>query len=336
MDADTARPNRQGRLADQPHPYHITLHAHYIRSASNVWADQLSRQADPGDWSLAPDVFRLLDRRYGPHTVDCFASENTALLPKFYTAWASPHTSGVDAFSQPAWVEENNLCVPPVECLDRLAHLLDHTRAAATVVAPFWPAQAWFQVLQELSSEQLLLPPGAAAVTWRMIAFRLERPCRLRTRLACIRSHAYVAIGFAFHLRADSQFFIKWTGVTVTGGKDVSIALVRDKSHGTSGIRPVVRDSTYLNGLLPSFLRAYKRAMPSGEFLFLLPTSHIALIKAALSWAPAGSPRASPPRRQGRLLGGHLRPQHPHRRHVGRRCRGRHWRGALRPRPLGG
>jgi hypothetical protein len=92
-----------------------------------------------------------------------------------------------------------------------------------------------------------------------------------RDETLLLRSHTYVAFGFAFHLRADSQFYIKWADVTVTGGSDVSVALVKEKGRGHTGIRSVVRDNAYLNGLLPAFLHAYKRAMPPGAFLFLLP-----------------------------------------------------------------
>jgi hypothetical protein len=153
----------------------ISLHPVYIRSAANVWADALSRQVDPADWSLSSAAFHLMESRWGPHTVDCFASENTALLPRFFSAWASPTSSGVDAFAQPGWASENNLCVPPTECLDQLAHLLETNGAAATVVVPNWPAQSWYQLFQELSSERLVLPPGSAALGWELVAFRLER-----------------------------------------------------------------------------------------------------------------------------------------------------------------
>lgn len=168
----------------------ISLHPVYIRSAANVWADALSRQVDPADWSLSSAAFHLLESRWGPHTVDCFASENTALLPRFFSAWASPTSSGVDAFAQPGWASENNLCVPPTECLDQLAHLLETNGAAATVVVPNWPAQSWYQLFQELSSERLVLPPGSAALGWELVAFRMSRalhvpltPARGRYRL---------------------------------------------------------------------------------------------------------------------------------------------------------
>ena len=47
---------------------------------------------------------------------------------------------------------ENNYVFPPPSELPRVAQLLfERPSASATVVAPFWPAQAWFQQLTELA-----------------------------------------------------------------------------------------------------------------------------------------------------------------------------------------
>ena len=167
----------------------VSLSPAYIRSAANVWADHLSRLVDTGDWRLSSASFARVQAAWGPHTVDRFASINNALLPRYNSAWADPRTAGVDCFSQTDWTEQNNFCFPPVGELDRLAQLLVTTGAAATVVAPLWPAQAWFQVLQEFSVERLYLPPGSClspprpqgsapalagrTSDWPLVAFRI-------------------------------------------------------------------------------------------------------------------------------------------------------------------
>ena len=61
----------------------IHIRARYIRSAANVWADTLSRELDTEDWQLNPQIFEHLQRRWGPHTVDRFASMLNAQLPRF-------------------------------------------------------------------------------------------------------------------------------------------------------------------------------------------------------------------------------------------------------------
>jgi len=169
----------------------ISISATYIRSAANVWADSLSRWVDTDDWRLSPTSFALLEEAFGPHTMDRFASANNSLLPRFNSRWADPLSEGVDCFAQPQWLAENNYCFPPVSELDRLAHLLVSTGAQATVVVPIWPAQSWFQVLQEHATETLSLPggsclsppraqgssPALAGRTsgWPLMAFRLKQ-----------------------------------------------------------------------------------------------------------------------------------------------------------------
>ena len=139
----------------------ITLVTRYIRSADNVQADELSRRHDPGDWRLNLDVFHTLDTLWGPHSVDRFATANNTHLPRFNSALADPQAEAVDAFSQSDWAAENNWCNPPWSELDRLAQLLRETGAAATVVVPHWPAQAWFQQLQALASDTRSWQPRA-------------------------------------------------------------------------------------------------------------------------------------------------------------------------------
>jgi hypothetical protein len=43
----------------------ISIHARYIRSAANVWADRLSRETDRDDWQLNPRIFTYLDSLWG-------------------------------------------------------------------------------------------------------------------------------------------------------------------------------------------------------------------------------------------------------------------------------
>jgi hypothetical protein len=165
----------------------ITLVPRYIRSADNWWADSLSRDLDRSDWRLDPAVFQMLHRDWGPFSVDRFATQQNTQLPRYNSAWLDPRSEGLDAFAQPNWRQEQNWCNPPWELLDRLAQHLRETGAAATVVAPFWPAQAWYQALQELASDTLHLPsrdglfsPGRplesdsiAPPKWSVVCFRI-------------------------------------------------------------------------------------------------------------------------------------------------------------------
>jgi hypothetical protein len=86
----------------------------------------------------------------------------------------------VDAFSQADWAAGRSWCHPPIALLPRLALLLRESRAAATVVAPDWPAQAWYQALRTLATRWERVPayrrpfasPEAAA--WGAIVFHVH------------------------------------------------------------------------------------------------------------------------------------------------------------------
>ncbi|KAK3284158.1 hypothetical protein CYMTET_8181 [Cymbomonas tetramitiformis] len=135
----------------------IELQARYIRSEANVWADNLSRCEDLDDWRLNRDWFVWANKQWGPYTVDRFASEISAQLPRYYAAWKDPKCEGVDSLTYD-WRGENNWVNPPWALLDEVAHKLREEGAAATVVAPYWPGQSWFRELEALATEVVIMP----------------------------------------------------------------------------------------------------------------------------------------------------------------------------------
>jgi hypothetical protein len=61
----------------------IDIRPRYIRIASNMWADKLSRHLDSDDWQVDPSVFYEMNTQFGPHTIDRFASTLNTLLPRY-------------------------------------------------------------------------------------------------------------------------------------------------------------------------------------------------------------------------------------------------------------
>ena len=57
----------------------IQIDVQWIARDANARADLLSRFVDKGDWSLNGEIFAQLDSRWGPHSVDRFASHSTTL-----------------------------------------------------------------------------------------------------------------------------------------------------------------------------------------------------------------------------------------------------------------
>ena len=67
-------------LADE---HYISLMTKCIRIAANVWADRLNREADNADWQLATRIFRYYDKKWGPHSIDRFASFANKQPPRY-------------------------------------------------------------------------------------------------------------------------------------------------------------------------------------------------------------------------------------------------------------
>ena len=165
----------------------IELSVLYIRSEANVWADALSRERDTEEWMLNPDVFDLLQSKFGPHTIDRFASMLTAQLPRYNSRWQDPRCEAVDSLSLD-WRGENNYCNPPWTLLAQVAQRLAEQPVPCTVVAPHWPDSDWHVAMRGMCSEMLVFPPsygfflpgrlgGRDAVgpaSWPTVVFRFE------------------------------------------------------------------------------------------------------------------------------------------------------------------
>ena len=71
-------------------------------------ADYLSKIVDFDDWEIweiIPEIFQLLDNQWGPHTLDCFAMFYNHKVPRFFSRFWNPGSSGMDAFFQ-VWKSE--------------------------------------------------------------------------------------------------------------------------------------------------------------------------------------------------------------------------------------
>ena len=133
---------------------HILLVAVHRPGKVNVRADRLSRwKHDHTDIRLEPKVFETIDRRYGPHSVDLFATRDNRLLDRFVSWRPDPSAVAVDAFLFPL-KGENPYCFPPVSCIPRLLREVLRQQVTITLVAPDWQA-AWRPDLNRL----LLEPP---------------------------------------------------------------------------------------------------------------------------------------------------------------------------------
>ena len=142
----------------------MMLTAHHISGESNVNPDALSRLPLRHEWYLHPKVFQQLDRMFGPHSIDRFATCVTTHLPLYNSRYLDPETAGVDALDQSDWFSHNNFVNPPFRLIPRVLDTIEAHQAKATLIAPHWPAQPWMARLRRMSiAPPVRLPPVARA-----------------------------------------------------------------------------------------------------------------------------------------------------------------------------
>ena len=136
----------------------ITLEVTYIASEANSLADALSRGSPFDNLLTRPSALDEFDRRFGRHTVDRYATAASAVLPRFNTPLPDERGEGAIALASD-WLGENNYAFPPVGELPRLAqYLSENPDVSATVLAPYWAAQPWFQLLASVAARVEVAP----------------------------------------------------------------------------------------------------------------------------------------------------------------------------------
>lgn len=119
--------------------HNILLEPEWI--PENKLADQLSRVIDYDDWGLSYHMFSFVEARWGPHSVDRFASGHNAKLSRFNSRYLVKDSEAVDAFTVD-WGGENNYFCPPIHLVPRV---LFHAEACGCV--PEWPSAVFWPLI---------------------------------------------------------------------------------------------------------------------------------------------------------------------------------------------
>ena len=106
----------------------------------------MSRIVDYDDCSLDCAIFKQLDSRWGPHTIDRFASHYNAQLPRFNSCFWNPGTEGVDAFTCD-WSKHVNWLCPPVYLIPHVIRHASKCCAKGTLVVPEWPSAPFWPII---------------------------------------------------------------------------------------------------------------------------------------------------------------------------------------------
>jgi hypothetical protein len=120
-------------------------------------ADWLTRGANKGDWRLAPQIVQQHIHQWGLCTIDRFADNVNAQLPRFNAAFPCLGSEAMDAFTED-WSHERNYINPPWGLLGKVLSKLRSTpEAEAVLIIPHWPSATWWPLLTSLADEYIVL-----------------------------------------------------------------------------------------------------------------------------------------------------------------------------------
>jgi hypothetical protein len=137
----------------------LELHAILLPGVSNVLADAESRRPlSSGDWMLSVAAFKSIPPDW-KISVDLFASEWNTRLPKFVSWFPQPGAWKTDAFSM-NWRDLQGYAFPPFGLIPNCLSILISDKASVIMITPYWPSQAWFPSLLQLTVDipRLLMP----------------------------------------------------------------------------------------------------------------------------------------------------------------------------------
>ena len=128
----------------------IFVQAEHIPGPTNTRADWLSRHADPKNYRLNPEVFKMVCKHFHTiPTVDLFASRKNRQTQKFCSWREDPKSLG-NAWEldwgrhSPVWLN------PPWEMVHRALIKLKEDKGRALCCLPRWPAAPWWPLLQDM------------------------------------------------------------------------------------------------------------------------------------------------------------------------------------------
>ena len=125
------------RIFESCHERSIQLWIEWIPCRDNVLADALSRFYDSDDWMLNSKYFRILDKLWGPHTFDNFASATNRQSMLFNRRFWCPGSAGFNALAYD-WVEENNWVNPPFALIGKVLLHMKACKVVGNVIVPWW------------------------------------------------------------------------------------------------------------------------------------------------------------------------------------------------------
>lgn len=129
---------------------HIWVFASYIQSKENMDADRESRRScTETEWELSSDAYNQIIGKFGAPEADLFATRCNAKCSKYISWHRDPDAFAIDAFTI-NWSNLYFYAFPPFSLVLRTLRKIITDNARSIVVAPYWPTQPWFPMLQHM------------------------------------------------------------------------------------------------------------------------------------------------------------------------------------------
>jgi len=157
----------------------VTIIPRLVKSAANP-ADSLSRFQRDAEWQLSKRGFGLVDALYGPHSIDLFASDANAQLPRFYSMLGGGRAAGENALLQ-SWEGENAYVAPPWKLIGAVLNKFDSCSSlACTLLIPDFPGAKWYAPALANATEVRSLSfwwchRGGLKAKWPCLLLRLQK-----------------------------------------------------------------------------------------------------------------------------------------------------------------
>jgi hypothetical protein len=148
---------KQAYLFASEHEITLVGHGH-LPGQYNDEADYESRYVDQADWEISPAAWEMVEKAFGPHTWDRFASQGNSKCPRYTSRRFQPECLWPDSFLQPWEPHHNNFVCCPESLLFPALQWIDEQSVEATVIAPSHSAK-WQPLLAAMETSSLLLPP---------------------------------------------------------------------------------------------------------------------------------------------------------------------------------
>ena len=142
----------------------IQLVITWISTSDNGEADRLSRSYDKSDWKLAPKWFQIITQKWGPRTIDLFATALNKQTSRFFSKDLQPGSAGINALHQNWSREIAPYANPPWKLIMQVLLKIQEEQKEIVLVVPEWTSAPWWPlILRRMRGSPVIIGPKERA-----------------------------------------------------------------------------------------------------------------------------------------------------------------------------